>query len=292
MGVIRRLRLRLLSTCLQEQSSSWPVTADRDWLSPDVNWVRQNGFLSYPPRPYAILFIIAGSLVHDVKGILVPCWQILVIQFYCSLRYGRKCAKSGSSGKVDGDCLFSWNIISQVRLLGLKEISRDFDNYLALMSHRHRGCPDFLGEFELDVQKLLIHWFRSTPWTYRMRVDSTQNPTRLDFQSWPGFNITLVIRNEVLLLNTRYRMLVGARYAPKRVWQCASWQPGRHFLRAASRAAPRVWLGVPLVWEAVSAMARAFDSSLPNNLRRLFVPHPDKDAVPKLVALLHSTNAS
>ena len=40
-------------------------------------------------------------------------------------------------------------------------------------------------------------------------------------------------------------------------------------------------------------MARAFDSSLPNNLRRrLFVPHPDKDAVPKLVALLHSTNAT
>ena len=91
--------------------------------------------------------MIARSLVHDVKPILAPGWQILVVQFHCSFRYGRKCAKSGSSGKVHGDYPFSWNIIRQVRLLGLKEISRDFDNYLALTRHRHRGCPDFLGKF-------------------------------------------------------------------------------------------------------------------------------------------------
>ena len=84
----------------------------------------------------------------------------------------------------------------------------------------------------------------------------------------------------------RARSLVGGHYAPKRVGQCASWQPDRHFLRAASRVAPRVWRGVPLAWEAVSARARAFDSSLPNNLRRrLFIPHPNKGAVPKLVAV-------
>jgi hypothetical protein len=91
--------------------------------------------------------MIARSLVHDVKPILAPGWHIVVVQFYCSFRYGRKRAKSGSSGKVDGDYLFSWNIILQVRLLGLKEISWDFDNYLALTRHRHRGCSDLLGEF-------------------------------------------------------------------------------------------------------------------------------------------------
>jgi hypothetical protein len=111
-----------------------------------------------------------------VKPILAPSWQILVVQFHCSFRYGRKCAKSGSSGKVHGDYLFSWNIIRQVWLLGLKEISRDFDNYLALMRHRHRGRPHFLGEFQLDVQKLLIDWHGSTPWTYRTCVDSMQKP--------------------------------------------------------------------------------------------------------------------
>jgi hypothetical protein len=107
----------------------------------------QNGCLGYPPCPYAILFMIARSLVHDVKPIFAPGWRILVVQFYCSFRYGRKCAKSGSSGKVHGDYLFSWNIIRQVQLLGLKEISRNFDNYLALMRHRHYSCPDFFGEF-------------------------------------------------------------------------------------------------------------------------------------------------
>jgi hypothetical protein len=91
--------------------------------------------------------MIARSLVHDVKPIFTPGWQILVVQFYCSFRYGRKCAKSCSSGKVHSDYLLSWNIISQVRLLGLKEVSRNFDNHLALMRHRHDGCPDFFGEF-------------------------------------------------------------------------------------------------------------------------------------------------
>jgi hypothetical protein len=59
--------------------------------------------LSYPPCPYAILFMIARSLVHDVKPILAPGWQILVVQLYRPFRYGRKRAKSGSSGKVQGD---------------------------------------------------------------------------------------------------------------------------------------------------------------------------------------------
>jgi hypothetical protein len=38
--------------------------------------------------------MIARSLVHDVKPILAPGWQILVVQFYSPFRYGRKCAKS------------------------------------------------------------------------------------------------------------------------------------------------------------------------------------------------------
>ena len=53
-------------------------------------------------------------------------------------------------------------------------------------------------------------------------------------------------------------------------------------------AASRLAFGAAFLFarEAVSERARACDSSLPNNLlRRLFIPHPNKGRVPKLVAV-------
>jgi hypothetical protein len=111
-----------------------------------LNTAPKKGFLSYPPCPCAILFVIARALVHDVKSILTPSWHSLVIQPYCSFRYGRECAKSGSSGKLKGEYLLSGNIIRQLGLFGLKEISRHFDNHFVLVRHWHGGCCRLWGE--------------------------------------------------------------------------------------------------------------------------------------------------
>jgi hypothetical protein len=50
-------------------------------------------FLSYPPRPCAIFFVIARPLIHDLRPIGIPIWRIFMIQAHNPLRLGRECAE-------------------------------------------------------------------------------------------------------------------------------------------------------------------------------------------------------
>jgi hypothetical protein len=70
------------------------TTAERGWTS---------GFLGYPPRPYAILFVIARSLVHDGRPVVMPKWRIFIIKIESAFRIGRECTESRTFRKIEGN---------------------------------------------------------------------------------------------------------------------------------------------------------------------------------------------
>jgi hypothetical protein len=63
------------------------------------------GFLSYSPGPGAILFVVAGSFVHDGGPVATPNWRIFIIQVRNSFRLGWECAESRAFRQVEGNYL-------------------------------------------------------------------------------------------------------------------------------------------------------------------------------------------
>jgi hypothetical protein len=57
-------------------------------------------FLNNPPRPDAIFFVIARTLIHDMRPVLVPCRHFLIVQPWDLFR---KCTESRPSRKVEDD---------------------------------------------------------------------------------------------------------------------------------------------------------------------------------------------
>src|ERR1700726_3525671 len=53
--------------------------------------------------PFAIFFVIARPLVHDLRLIGIPIWRIFMIQAHNPFRLGRECAERHPSRNVEGN---------------------------------------------------------------------------------------------------------------------------------------------------------------------------------------------
>ena len=64
-----------------------------------------SAFLNDLPRPCAILFVVARTLVHDGRPLVMPSRRTFVIQSYNAFKEGCECAECRSSRKIEGNYL-------------------------------------------------------------------------------------------------------------------------------------------------------------------------------------------
>ena len=62
-------------------------------------------YLNHPPRPDAILFVVARALVHNPRSVATPNWRILIVEIESAFRIGRKCTERRTFRKIESKYL-------------------------------------------------------------------------------------------------------------------------------------------------------------------------------------------
>ena len=66
---------------------------------------RTSESLKDAPRPCAILFVVAMTLVHDERPLVMPNWRTFIVEMDSSFRIGRECAESRTFRKTKSNYL-------------------------------------------------------------------------------------------------------------------------------------------------------------------------------------------